>query len=175
MKRNSYEAAEQSRNGYKKLIFLFFVFGIVLLFRTAVLERIIISGNSMFPSFSNGDICLAKKFMVEPERYDIVVAKVERKTVIKRVIGLPGETIELRNGTVYIDGEKICQKYDYYTENGGLINEPYILAENEYFLLGDNRSESYDSRAFGSVNRENICGIIIVKIYPFGEMKLYSR
>lgn len=140
-----------------------------------MLERTIVNGNSMLPSFSGGDVCLTKKFMIEPERYDVVVAKVEGKTVIKRVIGLPGEVIELRDGMVYINDKKVKREYDFYTEDGGLINESYILAKNEYFLMGDNRNESYDSRKFGSVKKENIRGIVVARIYPFSEIEIYSR
>lgn len=92
------EISKKSRDGYKKLIFLLAAFLTVILFRTVVMERTIISGNSMYPTLMDSDVCLTAKYRNEPERYDIVVAKVQCHTVIKRVIGLPGETLEVKGG-----------------------------------------------------------------------------
>lgn len=167
--------AEQARKGYKKAIILLMVFATVILFRTFVMERIIVNGNSMFPTLTDSDVCIAVKYDIEPERYDIVIAKIGGQTLIKRVIGLPGETLEVKNGTVYIDGNPIDAEFDFSTENGGILSEPYTLEENEYFLMGDNRTGSYDSRDFGSVKKENIKGIVICRIYPFWEIEIYSR
>lgn len=165
----------KSRDGYKKAIFLFAAFVTVILFRTAVMERTIISGNSMYPTLADSDVCLTAKYEKEPERYDIVVAKVQGKTVIKRVIGLPGETLKIRNGKVYIDGKEVDAEYDFYTEDGGVLSEPYTLAADEYFLMGDNRAGSCDSREFGNVKSESIKGIVLCRIFPFTDIEIYSR
>lgn len=165
----------QSRQGYKKMIVLLVVFSFILFFRTVIMERIIVNGDSMSPTLSDSDVCVTRNFLVEPERYDIVTAKVDGMTVIKRVIGLPGETLEIKNGTVYIDGNPIDSEFDFLTEGGGVLSEPYTIAENEYFLMGDNRTGSYDSREFGSVKKENIKGIVLCRIFPFWEIEVYSR
>jgi signal peptidase I len=169
------EISKKSRDGYKKLIFFLAAFLTVILFRTVVMERTIISGNSMYPTLMDSDVCLTAKYRNEPERYDIVVAKVQCHTIIKRVIGLPGETLEVKGGKVYIDGKEVTTEYDFYTENGGILSEPYTLTTDEYFLMGDNRQESYDSREFGSIKKEDIKGIVLCRIFPFMDIKIYSR
>lgn len=161
--------------GYKKAIFLFAAFLIVIVCRTVIIERIIINGDSMYPSLVNNDVCLAKKYRIDPKRYDIVIANVMGQDIIKRIIGLPGETLEVQNGKVYINDVAVDMKYDFYTEPKGLLSTPFTLAANEYFLMGDNRTVSYDSREFGSVKSENIKGIIIYKIFPFTDIRNYSR
>lgn len=166
---------EQSRQGYKKVVLLCTVFFFVLVFRSAVLERIIISGASMYPSLSDSDVCMARKFNVEPKRYDIVIAKIEGQTLIKRVIGLPGETLQVIDGAVYIDGKIVNEEYDFFTADMGVLESPYTVGEDEYFLMGDNREGSCDSREFGSVKRENIKGIVICRIFPFWKIEIYSR
>lgn len=166
---------EQSRQGYKKVVLLCVVFFFVLAFRSAVLERVIISGFSMYPTLSDSDVCVARKFNVEPKRYDIVIAKVEGQTIIKRVIGLPGETLQVIDETVYIDGKIVNGEYNFFTADMGILESPYIVGEDEYFLMGDNREESCDSREFGSVKKENIKGIVICRIFPFWKIETYSR
>lgn len=166
---------KKSREGYIKTIFLFTVFLVIILFRTVIMERTIINGNSMYPTLLDGDICLTIKYKKEPVRYDIVVAKAQGQTIIKRVIGLPGETLEVKNGVVYIDGEKVDAKYDFYSKESGVLSEPYTLAGDEYFLMGDNRQESYDSRKFGGVKSDNIKGIVLCRIFPFTDIESYSR
>lgn len=162
----------KSRDGYKKLIFLFIAFLMVILFRMVVIERTIISGNSMYPTLEDSDVCLTVKYKKEPKRYDIVVAKVNGYNVIKRVIGLPGETLEVKDGVVFIDGKEIDAEYDFYTEDSGILSEPYTIAANEYFLMGDNRQGSCDSREFGSVKSKDIKGIVLCRIFPFENIKI---
>lgn len=164
-----------AQRGYKKAIFLFAAFLIVIVFRATVLERIIISGKSMYPAFTNNDVCLVRKYGIKPERYDIVVANIQEKDIIKRVIGLPGETLKIQNGKVYIDDVAVDVEYDFYTENEGFLSEPFTLSADEYFLMGDNREGSCDSRAFGGVKIKDIKGIVICKIFPFTDIKIYSR
>jgi len=91
----------------------------------------------------------------------------------KRVIGLPGETVLIKDGYVYINGEILDESL--YTEMGttyipGKVSEEWILGDNEYFLMGDNRKHSKDSRYFGVVKTENIMGEIVFILYPFSDM-----
>lgn len=166
---------EQSRQGYKKAILLLMTFLFILMFRSAILERIIINGASMYPTLSDSDVCMARKFDVEPKRYDIVIAKVEGQTLIKRVIGLPGETLQVIDGAVYIDGKIANEEYNFFTADMGVLESPYTIGEDEYFLMGDNREGSCDSREFGSVKMEDIKGIVICRIFPFWKIEIYSR
>ncbi len=146
---------------------LFFVFIGVILFRCFVMERVIVNGESMYPTCRNGDVYMSRKAGISPSRYDIVIAKNGYQTVIKRVIGLPGDTLVVSNGKVYVNGCPVDSKYDYITDDAGILEDYYFLPENHYFLMGDNRSNSVDSRVYGSVSREDIKGIVISKIFPF--------
>ena len=135
-----------------------------------------VSGNSMANTVCNNGLCIEKKFDFEIERYDIVVAKVPRydaengidflryESAIKRVIGLPNDTIDIQNGNVFVNGNLI-DKFNYNTEAGDELNFPITLNEDEYFLLGDNREISYDSRAYGCIKVEDIEGKIIQIIF----------
>ena len=168
---NSNTALELSKRGYKKIIILLIAFLFILMFRTIVLERTIVNGNSMNPTLSDGDICFTRKFDVEPTRYDIVIARIEGKTIIKRVVGLPGDTLVVKNGSLYINGVLVPPEYDFYTGEAGVLSDEYIVGENEYFLLGDNRGGSYDSRYIGSVEKGDINGVVICRFFPFNKIE----
>lgn len=126
-----------------------------------------VTGVSMENTFVNGDVLLMRPSVDELERGDIVVAKVGRIKVIKRVIGLPNETIQIVDGEVLINGVVLEESYCGATTFAGVASEPYLLADGEYFLMGDNRGDSEDSRAYGGVLLENIRGVVTHKIYPF--------
>lgn len=167
--------AKQSRQGYKKMTILLAIFFLVIAFRATIIERIVVNGKSMYPTLSDSDVCIARKYDTEPERYDIVIAKVNGQTLIKRVIGLSGETLQIIDGTVYIDGEIVNEEYDFCTLDMGLLEAPYTVGDNEYFLMGDNRGGSFDSREFGSIKQEDIKGIVVCRIFPFWKIEIYSR
>lgn len=153
--------------GYKKLAVLIFLFIAVVLFRSFVFDISFVSGNSMNDTFCEGDVLLVKARASDIERYDVVVAKAEGQKIVKRVIAAPCETVYVEAGGVYVNGTKIKNQFDFFTEDAGLANEPYTLGEDEYFLMGDNRNHSYDSRVFGGVNVKNIKGVVLFRIYPF--------
>lgn len=132
-----------------------------------------IAGNSMAPALESGDTVLMNRLpmaLFGPDRFDLVVFEREdRKTNVKRVIGLPGETVQIKGGLVYIDGQPLE------AENGlekvalpGLAEHPITLDKDEYFLLGDNRESSEDSRFIniGNVKREQIQGNVWIRILP---------
>lgn len=159
---------EQKNTDLKKLIFLFAAL-LIIAFRKLVMERVIVYGKSMYPTCQQGDVYMSQKVGIEPERYDIVIAKSGYQMVIKRVIGLPGDTLIVSKGKVYINDCLIDSKYDFMTEDAGLLEDYYSLGEKCYFLMGDNRSNSIDSRTYGSVSREDIKGVVTCKIFPFWE------
>lgn len=152
----------------KNIFFILMV--LVFLFRCFVMERVIVSGESMYPSCRQGEVYMSKKFGISPMRYDIVIAKMGQRKVIKRVIGLPGDTLKVSNGKVYINGQLAESEYDYFTKAEGILEEDYVLEKDYYFLMGDNRCNSFDSRNYGGVNIEDIEGVVIFKIYPFGKL-----
>lgn len=140
---------------------------VVLLLRAYVVTPIRVNGLSMYDTLEGDEIMILWK-LGEIERYDIVVADVKVSgsddVVIKRVYGLPGETISCEDGKIYINGSLIEDEYGYReTSDFG----PVTLGENEYFLLGDNREISLDSRAFGKVTRDEIEGTTNFILLPF--------
>lgn len=147
-----------------------------------------ISGNSMNnpnkSSLENGDVLLINKMKYsfsQPSRYDVIAFErpniTSSKTYIKRVIALPGETIQIKDGKVYINDAVLNN--DVSTDNimtGGLASSPLTLGENEYFVLGDNRNNSEDSRFanIGTVKREDIVGAPWLIVSPISHFKPIS-
>ena len=133
------------------------------------MEQAQVGGQSMEPTLSDGDILLVEKRTYEkknPERYDIIVLNTEGNSMwgqqyVKRIIGLPGETVQIEEGKILINGKKLKEPFDFEEiEDGGLAREEIQLGEDEYFVLGDNRNNSEDSRSdtIGTVHRSEIIG-----------------
>lgn len=142
------------------------ILGVVVLIRTFFVTPIKVNGSSMYNTLDGNEIMLLWK-IGEIERYDIVVAKTESDTLIKRVYAFPGETIECKNGEIYINDEKIEDPYAFgETEDFKKVT----LKEEEYFLLGDNRFVSLDSRKIGPVTRKNIEGTTDLILFPFSKI-----
>lgn len=126
------------------------------------------SGDSMRPAVLDGDIVLVNRMIYDaskPKRGDIIVFKPNgnenARSYIKRIIGLPGETVQIKDGEIYIDGEKLEEKYETTSiEDAGTASEEITLDGDEYFVLGDNRRNSEDSRMadIGNVKRSEIEG-----------------
>ncbi len=141
-----------------------------------------VHGNSMLPNFQNKEFLLTEKIsfhLREPERGEIVVFKAppsepcaeDECEYIKRVIGLPGETVRVLNGRIWINGELLDEEYipdDFITSPGSYLREgkPIIISEGEYLVLGDNRPHSRDGREFGPVPKENIVGRAVIRYWP---------
>lgn len=159
---------------------VFYIF-IILLLTYAIIhyvgQRTRVDGSSMETTLSDGDHLIVDKISYrfhDPERYDIIVfpyQHAENTYYIKRIIGLPGETVQVADGYVYIDGELL--ESDIYgvevMESANAAAEPVTLGDDEYFVLGDNRNHSSDSRdpSVGLVKRDDIMGRAWVRIYPF--------
>lgn len=140
-------------------------------------HRVTVTGHSMEPTLEADDVVLVNQVTYhfkDPERFDVIVFEKENnsavKAYVKRVIGLPGETVQIINETVYINGEplKDVQGLEHVTLSG-LAEEPILLGSSEYFVLGDNRDSSEDSRFanIGNVKREEIQGCVWFRIAPF--------
>lgn len=152
------------------------IIAVALLLVKFVGQRTIVHGTSMVPTLEDGDNLIADKVtyrLRDPERFEIIVFpyEYEDKTYyIKRIIGLPGETVYIdESGNIWINGEILEENYGADTiEYQGLAAEEIVLGEDEYFCLGDNRSVSKDSRYsdVGNIEREEIIGRAIFRIWP---------
>ena len=135
-------------------LYLLIVLALTFLVVTYVGQRTKVSGSSMEPTLSDGDNLIVDKISYrfsEPERFDIIVFPfryAEKTYYIKRIIGLPGETVYIDDsGNIYIDGELLAESYGKEPiTDPGRAYEPITLGENEYFVMGDNRNNSSDSR-----------------------------
>ncbi len=162
------------------IVYILIIVGLTYLIITFVGQRTRVSGSSMETTLSDGDNLIVDKLSYhfkEPKRFDIIVFpyKHEKNTYyIKRIIGLPGDTVQVIDGYVYIDGE-LLESDIYGAEvmmSADLAAEPIQLGEDEYFVLGDNRNHSSDSRdpSVGVLKREDLIGRAWVRIYPFNKM-----
>lgn len=153
----------------------YFIYAVILLtivlIRTFIVTPVRVNGSSMYPTLKNGEIMLLNKINYrfhDIKRFDIVVVKEEDQKIIKRVIGLPGETLKYENNTLYIDGQEVKEKYlKEKTEDFNLKSIGYKkIPNNCYFVIGDNRDNSKDSRIIGPVNKKQITGRAKLVILP---------
>lgn len=147
-------------------------------------ERVTVTGHSMEPELTAGDVVLINQVQYHfqnPERFDVIVFEKENdgavKAYVKRVIGLPGETVQIINETIYINGTPLSAEGLSHVTLSGLAAEPVTLGSDEYFVLGDNRDSSEDSRFanIGNVRREEIRGCIWFRIAPFKDLGQISH
>lgn len=141
------------------------------------LEKTIVLGTSMEPTLKEKDEVIINKYaylLSKPKRFDVIVFKQTNKEHsylnIKRIIGLPGETVLIKDGLVYINGEELKEAIQVETiNNGGLAGESVVLEENEYFVLGDSRNNSEDSRFanIGNVVTDDIIGKALARANDF--------
>lgn len=166
------------------LIYIAVVAICVFIIPRFIIQRTIVSGTSMENTLFNSDNLLVEKVsyhIVDPKRFDVVVfypyGRNKVDYFVKRVIGLPGETIQIKGNDIYIDGKKIEENYgkDPITYQG-IASEPLKLGEDEFFLMGDNRKVSYDSRYedVGPVHRALIEGKALLRIWPLKDFGTFD-
>ena len=155
-----------------------------LLFTVFIISHNKIPSPSMVDTINEGDHILTNMlpyYHRDPHRGEIVVFKQGSENWIKRVIGEPGDTIDILEGYVYVNGVKL-EESDYVAQEGVSAPNPnymslvfpYEVPEGHYFLMGDNRQYSHDSRYIGPIKRENIYGKGWIKIYPFNQLGLLN-
>lgn len=161
-------------------VYLLVVLCLSYLIITFVGQRTQVSGSSMECTLSDGDNLIVDKISYrfnDPQRFDIIVFpyQYEKNTYyIKRIIGMPGETVQIDlAGNIYINGEVLEESYGREViANPGRAIEPVVLGEDEYFVMGDNRNNSSDSReiSVGNIKRKDFIGRAWVRIWPLNKM-----
>ena len=183
---SSLEIKSQKKSKAKEIfreivIFIIIAFGIVLPFRIYIAEPYLVDGRSMDPTFATGDYLIVDKLSYElgtPKRNSVIVFRYPNdpsKSFIKRIIGLPGETVVMKDNAVRIinaenpEGFIIDQSYVTHTSPASFEKK---LAGDEYFVMGDNRAESFDSRFWGPLPKKYILGKPIVRLWPISQIGL---
>lgn len=161
------------------LLYIVLIIALTWIVVTFVGQRTEVRGSSMETTLSDKDQLIVDKMTYrfrDPKRYDIVVFPYQYQDntyYIKRIIGLPGETVQILSGMVYIDGMRLDEHYgNEIMENPGIAEEPLTLGEDEYFVLGDNRNNSSDSRAsdVGLIHRKDLIGRAWIRVWPLSQI-----
>ncbi len=159
------------------VLYFIFLFVAVWAIVTFVGQRTVVNGVSMYDTLNDGDNLWVDKFSYhfkDPQRFDIVVFPMYdgEEYFIKRIIGLPGETVRIdHQGNIYINGEQLEESYGYETIEQEMIGRAFdgvTLGDDEYFVMGDNRNESEDSRfdIVGNVKRKDLMGKAVFRLWP---------
>ena len=193
-----YEIAEEKKSSNEKLssalgsvgqfIMSFIETVVVALVISVVLYLFVMTphevfGNSMHPTYQNGEYLMANKIQYkilgDPERGDVIIFKYsDTQDFIKRVIGLPGDTIMIKDGQIYVNNEQLDESNylasTVITSGGDYIHEgeTITVGDNQYFVCGDNRPHSSDSRTFGPINRDQIKGKAWIVYFPFSQFRI---
>lgn len=155
----------------------------VIIIRTYVVQPFLVSGSSMEPTFQDGNYLLIDEIsyhLRDPKRGEVIVFKYPgnpKTFYVKRVIGLPGETIEIKDNKVSVKrGEKeIVLEEGYVSTRETDGDFASTLEKNEYFMMGDNRNFSFDSRRWGPLKRSSIIGIVRLRLWPVNEVMAFGR
>jgi signal peptidase I len=149
---------------FKELLPYLIIILVVVVLRSYVITPVTVDGPSMQTTLYTNDVMLLYKFNKNNvKRYDIVVVKHGSDRLIKRLIGMPGDTIKCVSGIIYINNEE-AEKYGY---GNNMDFAAVKLSSDEYFVIGDNREDSFDSRYFGPINKDQMMGNVNFIFFPF--------
>lgn len=166
------------------VLYIAIIVGMTYLIVTYVGQRTKVSGDSMETALQDGDNLIVDKISYrfrDPERFEIIVFPykyAENTYYIKRIIGMPGEAIQIKDGYVFINGEQLDENYGLERmDAAGIAEDIILLGEDEYFVLGDNRNNSSDSRSssVGILTREDLIGRAWVRIWPLRKIGVISH
>ena len=157
----------------KEWVSYFLIILAILLIRLFIITPVRVDGPSMNPTLENKQILLLSKYSKHYERFDIVVFNYAKQKLVKRIIGIPGEKIEFKNNKLYINNKEIEEEVGHMeTEDFSLSDIGYeTIPDNMYFLVGDNRTNSLDSRYIGLVSDSDIEGVVHFSIWPLKKIK----
>lgn len=162
------------RKRQKRIILVLVAMAFIVLFKMFVMDKVIVQGTSMLDTCQDGDVLWVEKitYHIEIKRKDVVVIRTDKGSMIKRVIGLPGETVLILNGMVYVDSNKVIEDDMALIKDGGIASSGITLKENQYFVLGDNRNNSYDSREeqVGAIELSQIIGKPFFRFFPINRI-----
>lgn len=146
---------------------------VVIFIRTFIISPVSVDGDSMYPTLKNGEYLILNKFDRSFDRFDIVVLYYNNERLVKRIIGLPGDNIEYKNSILYVNGKQVEEKFiDVETNDFKLSKLGYDKIPNGYyFVVGDNRNTSLDSRTIGLIKENTISGTIKLDISAFKIVK----
>lgn len=154
---------------WKELIPYIAIIVIVLLFRTFIATPVRVDGDSMNPTLKNGEILFLNKMDHSYERFNIIVFNYGGTKLVKRIIGLPGDSIKYIDNQLYLNGEIFDEPFDHRMTLDFSFDE--VIPDGSYFVLGDNRTDSLDSRYIGLVNEKDIEGVVSFSIFPPKKIK----
>ncbi len=174
---------ENSENFFTELLkFVLIAAAIVLPIRLFVAQPFIVSGASMEPTFNNGQYLIVDELSYRftgPARGDVIIFRPPqspREFYIKRIIGLPGEIVSINGNIVTVakkDGSTLSISEPYVVNHGNGSAKDYALKDGEYFVMGDNRPESSDSRVWGALPRDNIVGRAFIRLLPIDSLSFF--
>lgn len=158
----------------------------VLIIRNFLVQPFLVNGASMEPNFHNNDYLIVDEILYrfrEPQRGEVIVFRYpgdEKYFYIKRIIGLPGEEIEIKNGKAVIFNKEYLNGFeldeDYLPGNTQTSNKERVkIADDEYFVMGDNRGFSFDSRSWGALNRNEIIGAVRLRLWPLNQVMAFEK
>ncbi len=179
IKRNLEAIMPLTRQIFSLLKYYVIGVAIVLLIANFIAKPVVVRGSSMNPTLKNFDICISNRLSIvlggTIDRFDIVVAQTEEGEIVKRVVGIPGDVISYQGGVLTVNGTTVVEDYiidDPSKHHSDMDFREIRLGADEYFLMGDNRTGSTDSRYFGPFHRSDIISKDMLILFPFNRIRL---